>query len=957
MADHIPYIKVFISSPGDVNDERKIALEVIEQLPYQPVFRDKVAFRIVAWDKPGADTSMRATMTPQDAINRGLPKPSECDIVVVLFWSRLGTPFTDREGKNFESGTHWEMLDAIDSERSRDRTVIYRRTEEVLFKATESDKLEQYNRLTTFFESDMFYDSGRIKRGVNQYEKPENFRTKFTSHFQELVLEVLEASGNHPLENSLSDEYPDNENVTTIAPVEWDADNSPFPGLRAFKEDDAPIFFGRGREIDELVGLVEANRFSAVVGASGSGKSSLVSAGLLPRLRINAIEGSKDWLVMRMTPGNEPLVNLYNAMLETFPQFKSNPMEARRIKQNFVADLHESPETLIDICLSGLETAPDWTEVVLYIDQFEELFTLSSEDDKQAIAKLLEAIARSDRVRAIVTMRHDFYHKAIENQTLAELFRGTSFSLSTPKRDALREMIERPAERAGLGFDAGLVDTILDDTGDEPGNLALMAYALDELYKLDDDRHLTQAEYRQLGGVRGAIGVRAHNIFEELDEESKKTVLTSFRYLISIAPDGTPTRKRALLNTFQADEQLAQVINQFIDARLLVAQAEDNTENPTVEVAHEALFSAWQHLSSWIGIAQKDIEVIQEMKRATLAWKRNKYSDAYRWSHERLKDVYRAINILGIDIKTELTKLERAFLEAEQERLYRELEVITTTHQRRYDIGERLSRIGDYREGIGVKDDLPDIAWLPVTGSTGKYKFEFGEFEVPDLFIAKYLITTVQMQTFLDSDWDNSDWWQGFPKRFQQQQFGSVTNGNDNAPRDTVSWYQSVAFGRWLNHQMDGLELSHPSGKTLRVGDNAQIRIPTEWQWQWTAMNGNEKWEYPWGKWDDYARANTTEAGIGKRSMAVGMYPHGIAECKTLDMSGNLWEWCANNYDNPEIIDPADTDSKARRGGAFHDSMDYASCTSRYISSPRSGYYSFGCRLVVSSIIPAFEVR
>src|SRR5262249_945944 len=128
-------IRVFLSSPGDVTEERQIALDEIERLPNRPAFREKVSFRVIAWDKPGAGTPMRATLTPQEAINKGLPRPSECDIVIVLFWSRMGTPFT-LDGQEYQSGTHWELLDALHAERPQ--TIIYRRTEEVLFKAQDT---------------------------------------------------------------------------------------------------------------------------------------------------------------------------------------------------------------------------------------------------------------------------------------------------------------------------------------------------------------------------------------------------------------------------------------------------------------------------------------------------------------------------------------------------------------------------------------------------------------------------------------------------------------------------------------------------------------------------------------------------------------------------------------------------------------------------------------------------
>lgn len=950
MAEQIPYIKVFISSPGDVNDERKIALEVIEQLPYQPVFRDKVAFRIVAWDKPGADTSMRATMTPQDAINRGLPKPSECDIVIVIFWSRLGTPFDDKERNSFESGTHWELLDAINSEHSRDRTVIYRRTEKVLFEETEIDRLEQKRRLTAFFESDLFYDSGRIKRGVNHYEKPENFRIQFNTHFQELVLEVLESAGKHPLEKASAEDYPDNENVTTIASVEWDSTKSPFPGLRSFTEEDAPIFFGRGHETDALVQHVAVNRFTAVVGASGSGKSSLVAAGLIPRLRVNTIEGSKDWKFMRITPGEQPLENLYEAMLETFPQFKPNPMEARRIKQNFISDMREAPETLLDICLSGLESTPEWTQLVLFVDQFEELFTLTDKSAQRVISKLLEAIASSERVRAIVTMRHDFYHRAIENQTLSELFRGTSFSLSIPKRDALREMIERPAERAQLTIEAALIDRILDDTGDEPGNLALMAYALDELYKLDDDKHLTHAEYDALGGVQGAIGIRAENQFKALNLDDS-VIQQVFHALVEVDERGTATRRREQFKPDDVPENVRDLIYAFTDARLLTTSFDEQTKTATVEVAHEAILRQWERLANWIEATQDDHRTISRMKREARIWNERDEPEHLRPNAETLQEFQEACARLGVKIEESVL---RKFAEPEQKRLYRELENISTSHERRRDIGDRLAVIGDTRPGVGLREDgLPHMLWVPVSGSDNK-KIVFpassrfgggdagswGEFAVTDFYIAQYQVTYAQYQVFAESDYDNPEWWHDFPEDYQPQKLSGARTKIGNAPRDSVSWYQAVAYARWLDRKLREANLLPDA--------SMQVRLPTEWEWQWAAMNGAELRKYPWGEWQE-GYANTSEAGMN-RTTAVGMYPHGKTQNGVLDMSGNLYEWCANNYSDPEIIDAANPENKVLRGGSFTDYMAFAACAYRYNFDPYAVFNYYGVRLVVSPL-------
>ena len=127
----------------------------------------------------------------------------------------------------------------------------------------------------------------------------------------------------------------------------------------------------------------------------------------------------------------------------------------------------------------------------------------------------------------------------------------------------------------------------------------------------------------------------------------------------------------------------------------------------------------------------------------------------------------------------------------------------------------------------------------------------------------------------------------------QLQKAGNVraTQQYDNYPRDSVSWYQAVAFSRWLDAKYREHGVVSGSSRT----GNWQIRLPTEWEWQWMAQNGTEAREYPWGKWDEHPRANTTEAGIGDRSTAVGMYPHGAAECGALDVAGNLFEWCLND--------------------------------------------------------------
>lgn len=263
--------------------------------------------------------------------------------------------------------------------------------------------------------------------------------------------------------------------------------------------------------------------------------------------------------------------------------------------------------------------------------------------------------------------------------------------------------------------------------------------------------------------------------------------------------------------------------------------------------------------------------------------------------------------------------------------LLQELENNETTDQQRLEIGERLANAGDPRPGVGVKDGIPDIVWLPVTpGGTVKIMrvwhpetpdeeakvMHIQYFDVEAFYISKYQVTYAQYLAFVEAEdgFENLAWWQEMPEAYQRQKLDEQRTKLLNNPRDSVSWYQSVAFARWLNNKLQGLELPHPSRKGgLRVGGNAQIRLPAEWEWQWAAQNGAEARPYPWG--DKKTRtANTAESGL-KQAIAVGMYPHGSAACGALDMSGNLMEWCLNDKEDLVVRGVESTASKAHRGG------------------------------------------
>ncbi len=960
ITNFVPQIRVFLASPGDVNEERAVALQVLDMLEYDPLFRKGgaggISLHAIAWDKPGGDVPMRITKTPQTAITEGLPRPSECDIVLVLFWGRMGTPlpypeYQKDEGSPYLSGTEWEFRDAFDAERTTGKpvTLVYRRTEEPRIDLKDRKAFEQYHLVLDFFEQFRHPDTGALLGGFNEYTNPEDFRQKLINHLRYELDKLL--TGIHVPERKITRELVE-------APPLWSG--SPFPGLRAFTRADAPIFFGRGQETGDLVQRIGESRFVAVVAASGSGKSSLVAAGVIPRLEANAIvsgdTGSKDWRFVRFTPGEgitpekteSPLAPMFKALCAVFPEHVVSPFMVVQEKEAFINSVSTNPSALIDICdaLLAEANAPAWAEILFFIDQFEELFTLVRESDRPALIALLEVIARSKRLRCVVTMRSDFMATAIEYPALAALINGGNYVLAPPTAGALVEMIKRPAERAGLTWEDGLPERIQTETGSGSGALAVMAYALDELYHASgEDKRLTAAAYEVIGGVEGAIGKRAEDTFDVLELPDKETVLKRvFRELVTVDERGTPTRQRATSHQF--DRDALALIKAFIRARLLV------TDNNTVEVAHEALFRSWTRLKDWIAEAQEDLILLRQVRNAAHDWQTKHRPDFLLWPQERLTLVY----AMQARLNPDLNEVEQAFIEPEQERLYREIAILTTDDERRRDIGDRLAVIGDTRHGVGVKDGIPDIAWLPVEGSNGKYKFKFGHFEIKPFFIAKYQVTYAQYQAFIKAEdgYHNTTWWQDFPDKYRPQSLDNQRTKIANAPRDTISWYQSVAFARWLDakYREHGLfEVLLPEGEGLRTrASDWQVRLPTEWEWQWAAQNGTEARAYPWGEWQE-GYANTNEAGLS-RTTTVGMYPHGTAQCGALDMAGNLWEWCLNDYKSPDIITGFGNEkSKVLRGGSFDHPLNHAAASVRYYNLPYYDRLNYGLRLVLSAPI------
>jgi HEAT repeat protein len=383
-------------------------------------------------------------------------------------------------------------------------------------------------------------------------------------------------------------------------------------------------------------------------------------------------------MILQFTPDRlgtgDPFVSLAAAILHAIPETQQKALATRLREESDLLGRLLPRRTLI------------------FIDQFEELFTTIQPSLRVPFVAMLKQLVLAAEMRVVITVRADFYANCVEMETLAHIIEHTTFPLSAPGVAALYDMITRPAARAALTFEEGLAQRILDDTGQAPGALALMAYTLDELYR----RGLSHAAYEELGGVQGAIGKRSETMFLFLGEEEKAALPSVFRELVEVDERGTATRQRAPLARVASTPAARRLTDALTDARLLVQSRSENNE-PVVEVAHEALFRTWLRLAEWIRDAADDLRLLRQVRTAAIEWDRNGRRVDFLWSHERLAPAYALRDRMGI----EFDDITSEFIRPEYERLAEQFRTDQREFRQRSCV-ERLIEIGPPAAGALV---------------------------------------------------------------------------------------------------------------------------------------------------------------------------------------------------------------------------------------------------------------
>ena len=606
-------LRIFISSPGDVGEERLLTHRIIKRL--QAEFANKIALESIFWEQE----PLLASADFQTQV----PAASKADIAVFVLWSRLGTPLSAEQcsrpdGSRYNSGTEYEFEDAIKAFRQHGspNILVYRKTadpvtplktkEEVLARLAQKDALD------AFIERWFIDSEGSFTAAFHPYATSAQFEDYLEEHLRKLILQSIA--------NEVKD-YPE------AAQTAWNG--SPFRGLQVFEFDHAPIFFGRTRAVGDILNALRGQAakgrpFVLITGMSGIGKSSVVRAGVLPSLtQPGIIEGVGLWrhAVMRPAESAGDLFDgLANALLreQALPELSSALSPAE-----LAATLRQSPASTVPLIKLALSQAANQlqeqqqlaalpiTRLVLVVDQLEELFTLQrvTPDERRQFVAALAALINDGQIWVIATLRSDFYHRCAELPALQDIKEGNgTYDLKPPSAAEILQMIRQPARIAGLRFEedadtgARLDDTLYNAVINSANALPLLEFTLQELFNLCGQHGLLGfAAYRSLGGVEGSLAKRAETVFNSLPNPVREQLPTILSAVVEFGhiDKKTPLRRYVPIASFAQNQPAAALIDAFVQARLFVTDRADDG-GAVVSVAHEALLQHWPRIREWI---------------------------------------------------------------------------------------------------------------------------------------------------------------------------------------------------------------------------------------------------------------------------------------------------------------------------------------------------------------------
>jgi WD40 repeat protein len=638
-----PLFRIFVSSPGDVSEERAIAEQVIERLARE--WAPALHIEPFLWEHE----PLRATSSYQDQIDR-LCRPSHADVVVCLLWCRFGTRLppniTRSGGTPYDSGTEYELEEAAAAyERTGVQPVllVYKKTTKLLVDIEDAryiDRKRQKDDLETFLRSWTENPDGTAKRAIHRFETAADFEDLLERHLVRLITARAGTLGEKPK-----------------APAAWRG--SPFRGLGVFEAEHAPIFFGRTAATSAVIAALRARdargqAFVAVVGGSGTGKSSLARAGILPLLTTPGVIADVGlWRRGVLVPG-ERQVGLFEGLAgaiaanDALPELAAGNSTAGSLAATF----REAPAAFVATIEGALRQAAaavqrdrglqglPFARLALVVDQMEQLFTLDgvTADARQRFVQCLAAGVRGRHLVVVATLRSDFFQRCQEIPELVELMQGDGqYQLQNPGGAELERIITKPAALAGIDFEPGgdnelSLDARLRDAAlEHPHSLPLLEFALEQLYaRRTPAGRLTHEAYGAIGELRGAVAKHAEEAFltwaaahastsAARDQDAGTALGALLSTLVTVRADTELVTSRRVDESEIPEGPPRQLANALVAARLLVTDT-DQADRPMFTVAHEAVLHEWPRAGQWIA---RSLEFLRIRARITL--------DRLRW--------------------------------------------------------------------------------------------------------------------------------------------------------------------------------------------------------------------------------------------------------------------------------------------------------------------------------------
>lgn len=763
----------------------------------------------------------------------------------------------------------------------------------------------------------------------------------------------------------------------TPAPIE---PRNPYKGLRAFRAEDQADFFGRDALVEtlfEAVGKMEqSTRFLAVLGASGSGKSSVMMAGLLPKLQGKYT----DWLFLDpIVPGNHPLEKLTITL-------------ARQLSQKTHSGIRED---LLDVSTRGLHRlACELSDkpVILYIDQFEEVFTLVDEEyeRRQFIDLLTTASTETDSVLyVLLSMRADFYDRPAQYREFGRIIEKHHVLITPMTLADLYDVVQQPAllPDVALNFDEDLVTEMVFAVREEAAALPLLQFTLDQLFERREGQTLTRNAYEELGGIQGALAKHAEASYQNLPSEEHQSLARALflRLIEAGQTEQDTTRRRASYSELTLPDAhqtkiLQEVVQKFVSARLLVSDvggrySEPDGETRTIEVSHEALIREWDRLGEWLRDAREDLRLQKSLAADVAEWKRREQPADMLYRGTVLAEA------LTWSEKNSASRNETHFLnESQRAETEKDEQEARNRRNLRYALGGLVAVI---------VIALAVVAWntnrtnTELQGEIDFFNLEVGRFEILQ---AGNVVVPLRTQTpgifepTLTSIANLNNHDPSLPENQMIDEsgiemvlvpagcffMGSVSGDSDEKPMHEVCFEEDFWIDKYevTNEQFGSIGCSDYSSEPeqprncvmwVKAVEHCAIRgarLPTEAEWKYAARGPNSL-IYPWGN-EFVADNGVYTDNSNNKTELVGSHPAGVSWVGAYDMSGNLWEWVSTIYDQEVYPYPYATDDGRENidssdyhvfsGGSFSSNTNYMRSANRVRGNSAIGSNFLGFR-------------